>query len=139
MFHKNIVRIEYRDIYAWSVCVCLTLCDLMDCSPPGSSVHGIFQARILEWVAISYSRESFHPRDQTWVSYIAGRFFTIELPGKPLVLSHLPSKLFLVYKSGQHVLPLASLAEAQSAWLFLAVSPQSGVLPDECSKSPQIV
>ena len=45
---------------------CLTLCDLMDCnSLPGSSVHGIFQARIVEWVVISYSRGSSRPRDQT--------------------------------------------------------------------------
>ena len=43
---------------------CPALCDTMDCSPPGSSVHGIFQARILHWVAISYSRESFRTRDQ---------------------------------------------------------------------------
>ena len=42
----------------------------MDCSPPGSSVHGIFQARILEWVAISSSRGSSVPRDQTCVCYI---------------------------------------------------------------------
>ena len=42
---------------------CLTLCDLMDCSPPGSSVHGILQARILEWVVISFSRVSSQPRD----------------------------------------------------------------------------
>ena len=49
----------------------------MDCSPPGSSVHGILQARILEWVAISFSSRSFQPRDQTKVSCIAGRFFTI--------------------------------------------------------------
>ena len=41
--------------------LCLTLCDPMDCSPPGSSVHGILQARILEWVAITFSRGSFHP------------------------------------------------------------------------------
>ena len=45
-------------------------------SPPGSSVHGILQTRILGWVAISFSRGSSHPRDQTLVSYIAGRFFT---------------------------------------------------------------
>ena len=45
-------------------------CNPIDCSPPGSSVHGISQARILEWVAISFSRESFWPRDQTWVSCI---------------------------------------------------------------------
>ena len=49
----------------------------MDCSPPGSSIHGIFQARILEWVAISYATESSQPRDRTWVSCIAGRFFII--------------------------------------------------------------
>ena len=43
--------------------LCLTLCDPLDCSPRGSSVHGIFQARILEWVAISFSRGSSQPRD----------------------------------------------------------------------------
>ena len=54
-----------------------TLCNSMDYSPPGSSVQGILQARILEWVAISYSRGSSWPRNQTPVSCIAGRFFTI--------------------------------------------------------------
>ena len=53
---------------------CPTLCDPMDCSFPGSSAHGILPARILEWVAISFSRGSSQPRDQTC---IAGRFFTI--------------------------------------------------------------
>ena len=57
--------------------LCLTLCNPMDCSPPGSSVHGIFQARILEWVAIPFSRRSSQPRDWTWISWTAGRFFTI--------------------------------------------------------------
>ena len=56
---------------------CLTLCDPMDCSPPGSSVYGIFQARILEWVAISFSRRSSRPRDQTRVLCVAGRCFTV--------------------------------------------------------------
>ena len=56
---------------------CLTLCDPMDCSLPGSSVHGIFQARVLEWVAISFSKGSSQPRDRTRVSRIAGRRFTI--------------------------------------------------------------
>ena len=55
----------------------LTLCDPMDCSLPGSSVHGIFQARILEWVAISFSRGSFRPKDRTQVSRIIGRRFII--------------------------------------------------------------
>ena len=49
----------------------------MDCSPPGSSVHGILQARILEWIAIPFSRRTSQPRDWTWVSHIAGRFFTV--------------------------------------------------------------
>ena len=48
-----------------------TLCDPMDCSPPGSSVHGILQARILEWVAMPSSRGSSQPRDQTHISYIS--------------------------------------------------------------------
>ena len=48
--------------------LCLTLCDPMDCSPPGSSVHGIFHARILEWVAISSSRGSCLPMDRAHVS-----------------------------------------------------------------------
>ena len=52
-----------------------TLCYPMDCSPPGSSVHGVFQARILEWVAISFSRGSSQPRNRTQVSRIAGRCF----------------------------------------------------------------
>ena len=65
--------------YKWSEVaqLCLTLCDPMDYSPPGSSIHGIFQARVLEWVAISFSRGSSWPRDRTWVSHIAGRHFTI--------------------------------------------------------------
>ena len=50
---------------------CLTLCDLMDHSPPCSSVHRILQATILEWVVISFSRGSTQPRDQTCVSYIS--------------------------------------------------------------------
>ena len=56
---------------------CLTLRDPMDCSPPGSSVYGILQARILEWVAMPFSRGSSWPRNWTQVSWIAGRFFTI--------------------------------------------------------------
>ena len=52
-------------------------CDPMDCSPPTSSVHGTSQARILEWVAISFSRGSLCPRDQIQVSWIAGVFFNI--------------------------------------------------------------
>ena len=57
--------------------LCLTLCDSMDCSPPAFSVQGILQARIVEWVAILFSRVSCQSSDRTQVSCIAGRFFTI--------------------------------------------------------------
>ena len=61
---------------------CSTLCNPVDCSPPGFSVHEILQARILEWVAMPSSRGSSRPRDRTQVSHFAG-FFTTEPPGKP--------------------------------------------------------
>ena len=57
--------------------LCLALCNPVDISSPGSSVHGISQARILEWVAIPFSRGSSWPRDWTWVSCIVGRRFTV--------------------------------------------------------------
>ena len=70
------------------VCVCAqscpTLCDPMDCSPPGSSVQRISQARILEWVAISFSRDIPDPGIKPKFLYLVGRSFTTELPGKPL-------------------------------------------------------
>ena len=56
---------------------CPTLCDPMDYSLRGSSIHGIFKARILKWAAISFSRGSSQPRDRTWVSHIVGRCFTV--------------------------------------------------------------
>ena len=68
---------------------CLTLWDPMDCSPPASSVHGILQAGIMEWVAISYSGGSSRPRDRTRVSYISLHLQAGSLPlaphGKPRV------------------------------------------------------
>ena len=68
---------------------CLTLCDPMDCSPPGSSVHGILPARILEWIAMPSSRESSPPRDQTCVSYHLLHWQVDSLalgpPGKPII------------------------------------------------------
>jgi len=67
-----------NDLYVCLVAQsCPTLCDPMDCSLPGSSVYGILLARILEWVAITFSRGSSGPRDRTHVSYIAREFFTV--------------------------------------------------------------
>ena len=66
--------------------LCLTLCDSMDCSSLGSSVHGILQARILEWVTMPSSRGSSWPRDQTQISHIAGEFFTIWVTGEAMAM-----------------------------------------------------
>ena len=62
---------------------CLTLCDPIDCSLLGSSVHGISQARILEWVSICFSKESSHLGIEPESPALAGGFFTTEPPGKP--------------------------------------------------------
>ena len=80
-------RTSHLLLCAKSLQLCVTLWDPMDCSPSGSSAHKILQARILEWVAISFSRGSSRPRDRTrvsWGSYIADRFFTSEPPGEAL-------------------------------------------------------
>ena len=61
---------------------CPALCDPMDCGLPDSSIHGIFQATVLEWVTISFSRGSSQPRDRTQVSRIAGRRFTLWANGQ---------------------------------------------------------
>ena len=61
---------------------CPTLCDPMDCSLSGSSVHGIFPARVLEWIAISFSRGPSRPRNQTWVSCIADGCYTMGAIGE---------------------------------------------------------
>ena len=63
--------------------LCLTLCNPMDYSLPCSSVHRILQARILQWIAIPFSRGYPQPRDGTWVSFIAGGFLSFGPPGKP--------------------------------------------------------
>ena len=73
------VHLLYSNFEKWSKVtqLCLTLCDPLDCSLPGSSIHGIFQARILEWVAVSFSRGTSQPRDRTRVFHIVGIRFTI--------------------------------------------------------------
>ena len=75
-YYSNYHGYEYKKSESEVTQLCPTLCDPMNCSLPGSSVHGIFHARILEWVAISFSRGSSRPSDQTRVSRIAGRHFT---------------------------------------------------------------
>ena len=119
---------------------CLTLCDPVDCSLPGSSVHGILQERILEWVAISFSRVPSQHRDQTQVSCIAGRFFTIwatrecivsgQMENPNLCLKHRVFHLHLQFQSEisiragvfsffpqQRICPRFSLAEMKPGFL----------------------
>ena len=98
-------RVPFSRRLSSSVCVvscfksCPSLCDPMDSSQPGSSVHGILQARILEWVAMPSSRRSSSPRDQTCISCLAGRFFTADPPGRPM------TNLDSVLKSKDIILP----------------------------------
>ena len=94
-------------LFDWSgVCCCsvimlsLTLCNPMDYSPPSSSVHGFSQAKILEWVAISFSRGSSWCRDQTHIFYIDRRLFNTEPLGNPLIdhnLLHFEYLICLMY------------------------------------------
>ena len=83
---KNKSDVGIGNVLGESMCaqLCLTLCNPLDYSPPdSSSVHGISQAGILELVAFSFSRGSSWTRDQTYISSLAGGFFTTEPPGKP--------------------------------------------------------
>ena len=77
--HSPVNRLEsfLHQVIEYIAQSCPTLCDPMDCSLPGFLVHGIFQARVLEWVAISFSRRSSWPRDRTQISRVVGRHFTV--------------------------------------------------------------
>ena len=98
---------------------CLALCDPMDCSLPVASVHVIFQARILEWVSISFPRGSPQPRDRTQVSSTEADSFPSEPPGKPRyiyaqILFVLITEIFLIPVSILHPRQNGSLALTQS-------------------------
>ena len=95
--------------------------EFMDCSPPGSSAHGILQARILEWVAISSSRWSSRPRDCSWVSCLAGRFFTTHHCMYVTMLLYrflLPSPLNCVNKSILYICVSVPSLQIDSSVLF---------------------
>ena len=83
--------------------LCPTHCDPMDCiySPPGSSVHGIFQAQVLEWVSISFSRGSSQPRDQTRISCIASGFLPLRQLGSPYQIVSLLNPLVNTLPAGK--------------------------------------
>ena len=109
--------------------LCPTLCDPVDCSLPGSSVQGISQARILEWVAISFSRGSSLPRDQTQVFCIAGRHFTVWASREAFYFAPIPCTLksisseFCFYnckkkKSNNHTALMKSITQLHHHWYF---------------------
>ena len=81
---KSVSHVSHVQVFAtpWTIC-----------SPPGSSVHGILPARIQEWVAIPFSRGSSWPKEQTWISGVTGRFFTIWATREALYFDYVENKL----------------------------------------------
>ena len=99
----------------------LTLFDPVDYNPPGSSVPGVFQARILECVDISFSRGSSQPGDQTQVSHIAGRFFTVEPPKLPLYVSSLCLVLLCWMKFWESVMTFQVIVGAECSVILSSI------------------
>ena len=96
---------------------CLSFCDPMDCSQPGSSVHGLSQARILELAAFSFSRGSSRPKNQTCVSCLGRWIITNEPPGKPrssfnstaIQLRHKPPRASVRFQRFKGTIPTSLL------------------------------
>ena len=108
---------------------CSQLCDPMDCSLPGSSVHGILQTRILEWGAISSSRGSSQPRDWTWVSWVT------EPPGKPFYIMYSDLQFLSQYhRKGKSDLSLEGDKEGAST-IHLVPSLESEALHTSCMQA----
>ena len=112
-------------------------CDPMDCSLPGSSVRVIFQARILEQVAISFSRESSQARNQTWVFYFAGRFFTDRATRG---VCRAPSINYILPLSSFCLLKLRIRNSLVVLWLRLSASTNVGLglILDQGTNIPQV-
>ena len=119
---QNAVKSESESEFAQ---FCPTLCDPMDCSLPSSSVHGIFQAIVLEWIAISFSKGSSWPRDRTQVSRIVDRHFTVwatrelwcNLENDRKILFTFQGKPFKITVI-QFYTPTSNAKEAQVEWFY---------------------
>ena len=133
--------IIFEVTHTWFKLQILTFCVPMDCSLPGSSVRGIFQARVLEWVAIFFSRESSQPRDGTWLSLVAvrQRLYCLGYQGSPTIgealLLFSCSVMFSLWPHGlQHArLPCPSPAPISfplSWWCHPTIS--SSAVPFSC-------
>ena len=111
--------------------LCPTLCDPVDCSPPGSSVHGILQARILKWVAISFFRGSSRLRDQTQVSHVAGRRFILWATREGLANADC---MWLSVKGHQSTHRWAAFCkEGHQSWSFSSVQFSHSVVSDSAT------
>ena len=125
----------------WCVLICFScvplVCNLMDCSSPGSSVHGIFQARILEWVAISFFRASSWPWILTQVSCIGSRFFTnwANKEGLEILVVDISRSIYLhELPFGWHVILKTWLHET-AYWLMLGMCVQASWVTSVMSNS----
>ena len=120
-----IVLIEFVSQNSWlQQLSCVQLCNYMDCSPAGFSVNRILQSRILECVAIPFSRGSSQPRDGTWVSCIATDSLLYEQPGKPLTNPH-PSPTWVGTHSFEDISPLCPSLPGKALKLFFPASPKT--------------
>ena len=96
----------------------------MNCSPPGSSVHGILQARILEWVAISFSGESSRPRDWSQVSWIAGRRFNLWATREaPHIKKNFKGEVILLFYIYIYIWPFCAAYRILASWLGIEPMP----------------
>jgi len=111
-------------LYAKSLQSCPTLCNPVNCSPPGSSVHGIFQPRMLEWVAMPFSTGSSQPRDRTQVSMsvaLASRFFTTSATRETPYIKQITNKnlLYCTGNSTQYSVMTYMGKESKSVYMSM--------------------
>ena len=124
-YHWFLISLQLYLHWWWFSCqVVSNSCDPMDCSSPGSSVHGILQARILARVAISFFKGSAQPRNRTQVSCIAGRFFTDWATREALYLLYFSKQFFFFFLKHSQFLSLATHYTDSQMWLVLAVWPR---------------
>ena len=90
MLYESITAQWISHVHAKSLLSCPALCNLMDCSPPGTSAHGILQARILEWIAMPSSRGSSQPRDWTWSPASRQLLYHLGSPSQSYIYTYIP-------------------------------------------------
>ena len=122
--HDWVTELNWTELDSRSVQSFSLIChfwDPKDCSPPGSSIHGISQARLLAWAAICFCRGSSWPGDRLCVSCLAGRSFTTEPPGKPNTIVFIPNSTIQVLPAWRmYIIYLVSgCCQISHSWFFL--------------------